>query len=946
MATSSTAVNKPTDEKAKEIDVNTKLQLYGIYSAFANGKVPSNKQIDVALNTALQSKLLSSPSNKLSEDGQHLVQDLRNVIEQAKILILTKNEGNLLQDFIWQTQQISGGNASVPGAPVDKDTAKQHGNEALEGLRTLGTLIISNGQFRKLLNDASVLLRSIAGDAASKTANKVQPSEEALNRIDDPAEDNTWHDVPDMSKGNIKGQIKSRTPFNKGDAQKAVGDATQAAHPSGERNPQAAADYAAREQRETGGTGNTSMDPTAGAKAGLDTMRQQASEAIPDERKDQAKDYKHRTNRYLKNKMPEERREQTIWRLKKMIVEIQGHQDYQRAIETLLRLAEEYQGHTKNIAQQSHGAVKGAHQDSALELAEADLKTLIERFANSTSTDDLFDSVNQIYRDADQDPELKGWFRKMDAYIRKCLQQQGFILQDQATDEWNALYDQGNYLLRDKYRGHTDRIVDEIKFFGNQFDEDTQNKRFGESVQKLFLDLGNDENGQPAFKPHLLKDLTEVIIPQILAHSSYFPVPRIEYQDPMMDVVVENIIIESDNLFPNAIEIGSDNYWRMGRKTIASKNKNKVMFSVSGVQMDIRDISYYVKKKTGFPSITDEGLIDIFMGGTGLSFKIEGETADKTDRAHLFKINKVDVDMKNMKLKIKKSKHKLLFSLAKPILLKVLRPAIQKVIEKKIKDSAMQLDGIMYDVQKEVDRAKADFKRNPDPENAQNIYQRYAAAANKKVMQGKEKKKELEAKTADKKVNMAVTQHDSIFPTVKLPGGISTKATEYKDLAAKGDKWESPIFSIGSGKESSGLPKIAQIQRKSRHTGGSGVGGQSSGLGGQSGYGNQYGLGGQSGYGQSGQSGYDQYDGQQGYGGQSTQPGYGGQSNQSGYGAQSGLGSNGGLTGTGSGQGFSNQVDQAFKPTNGAATGVNSAIPGQGQHTTLGQHNPVLTGNI
>jgi hypothetical protein len=118
--------------------------------AFANGKVPSNQQIDVALNTALESKVLSSPSKKLSEEGQHLVQDLRNVIEQAKLLVLTKNEGNLLQDFIWQTQQIGSGTAQVPGAPIDKDTAKQHGNEALEGLRTLGTLVISNGQFRKL----------------------------------------------------------------------------------------------------------------------------------------------------------------------------------------------------------------------------------------------------------------------------------------------------------------------------------------------------------------------------------------------------------------------------------------------------------------------------------------------------------------------------------------------------------------------------------------------------------------------------------------------------------------------------------------------------------------------------------------------------------------------------------------------------------------------------
>lgn len=46
------------------------------------------------------------------------------------------------------------------------------------------------------------------------------------------------------------------------------------------------------------------------------------------------------------------------------------------------------------------------------------LKILIERFANSTSTDDFFDSLNTIYRDADQDPRLKEWFRGVDTYIR------------------------------------------------------------------------------------------------------------------------------------------------------------------------------------------------------------------------------------------------------------------------------------------------------------------------------------------------------------------------------------------------------------------------------------------------------------------------------------------------------------------------------------------------
>lgn len=34
-------VNKPSDTKQKEADVNRKLQIYGIFSAFQLGKVPS-----------------------------------------------------------------------------------------------------------------------------------------------------------------------------------------------------------------------------------------------------------------------------------------------------------------------------------------------------------------------------------------------------------------------------------------------------------------------------------------------------------------------------------------------------------------------------------------------------------------------------------------------------------------------------------------------------------------------------------------------------------------------------------------------------------------------------------------------------------------------------------------------------------------------------------------
>lgn len=182
------------------------------------------------------------------------------------------------------------------------------------------------------MTDASVLLRDIAGDAAQKTATRINPSEDALNQIDQPADDNTWHDVPNLSPSNLRAQAKDQynrqKPFSRNDVKNAAGDATQSAHPSGSRDPADAAQLEA-DSRDQGT--DSGMDPQAGANAAMGNLRNKASANVPDETKDKARetarDGRDRTKNYLREKLPKERREQTIFRLKKMIVEIQSHSD-------------------------------------------------------------------------------------------------------------------------------------------------------------------------------------------------------------------------------------------------------------------------------------------------------------------------------------------------------------------------------------------------------------------------------------------------------------------------------------------------------------------------------------------------------------------------------------------------------------------------------------------
>jgi hypothetical protein len=383
-------------------------------------------------------------------------------------------------------------------------------------------------------------------------------------------------------------------------------------------------------------------------------------------------------------------------------------------------------------------------------------------------------------------------------------------MEDECNRQWNDLYDKGRYLLRERYRGHTDTIVDETKFLADQFEKDPQNQALAESFQKLFKDLGRDTDGKVTFKKDLVRDLRDIIVPGIFENVRYVPVPRIEVSDPMVDVVVENLCIESDNLLPNVVEFGSDNYFRWGRKKISNKRDNKIMISMSGIQADLRDVSYYIKKKQGFPSITDRGIMDIFLGGEGLSVKIAASTAQKNDKESFVKLDKVNVSIKHMNIKLKKSSHKILFNTFKPMLFRVVRPALQKVVEGQIREAFKKGDGFAKEIHTEAKRAQ-DAARE-DPENAPTIFARYSDAIRARA-QAKAKQAEDIAKR-DTKVQTVMTLHDSIFPKIELPGGISSKATEYAELAAKGERWESPIFSIGNASESTGIPSAGPITKK------------------------------------------------------------------------------------------------------------------------------------
>ena len=128
------AVTDPVDKRQKDADVDRKvrfpfsdafsvvgtdprvqLRFYGVIQAFREGRLPENPQIDETLKYVRDNSFVDV--DRLSPEGQRLIQDVRDIIETARLMVAEKNADELFQNFIWHTRG------------VDYSAAKQDPNE-------------------------------------------------------------------------------------------------------------------------------------------------------------------------------------------------------------------------------------------------------------------------------------------------------------------------------------------------------------------------------------------------------------------------------------------------------------------------------------------------------------------------------------------------------------------------------------------------------------------------------------------------------------------------------------------------------------------------------------------------------------------------------------------------------------------------------------------------
>ena len=221
------------DDTALQRTLHQKMHSYQMLRALSKGFMPSTEQLIINLRTLLASDVLNPDNPELSDSGRRLIKYSKQWLMQFIELTRHKNDRDQIQDFIWflshskislDTEDIAN-KASKARAKADASAGKANRSDpqviktdfvqAYESLRTVGSLLLTNSDFRLFLGDLNVMGRQVFADTAfslsgvaEEVGKKVEPSNGDIKKLQEPGTDDgpaptvddLGNEVADVSK--------------------------------------------------------------------------------------------------------------------------------------------------------------------------------------------------------------------------------------------------------------------------------------------------------------------------------------------------------------------------------------------------------------------------------------------------------------------------------------------------------------------------------------------------------------------------------------------------------------------------------------------------------------------------------------------------------------------------------------------------------------------------
>ncbi|RMZ91469.1 hypothetical protein DV736_g1305, partial [Chaetothyriales sp. CBS 134916] len=611
------------DEPGWQRVLQKKLHTYAMIKALGEGFMPSNQQAIINLRTLLGSDALNAHKRELSDTGRLLVRNIRSWLSLLIQLLENKNSGDQIQDFIYALNHsrisldLNGVSHQASRAKAGADAAA-----AYKSFRTVGSLLLTNSDFRLFIQDVGVIGRQVLADtafsltdAAVETGNELQLSGEEQKAI--------------SGSGTDEGSARSRQESDQ-----------ERPTRSNEIGSKVAAEAA-----------EVAQDAVASARKNITSVQG----------------------------------ETLLHRLKQAILSLRQRPDYTESVSTLSKLIVRYAHACSGAGDEALSTVQDEiDSDPALDRAVRNFWDFLSSFGDRNAWQQLEKDFKQVLTHAESDPQFDQFMTEIGDTFQRMLLDPDFF--DQAPQKIEKLREQAAKLGNESaFRADLDQLLKQGQITVNSIVNDEDVSGLVTVTRRIYAILftpntvANSDlltDAMHIFLPLLIRCVQYLPIPRL-----EISVPEMDLL--LENLVLEpGRNVNSTSFLPYRLLVSTKNDLEIrkahSKKTVSSI-KSLVTITVNGLSVAAQDLGYWIRGHAGIVRFADSGIASFYLDERGIDIFISLEIG-KENLEQILTLKGVRVHIHKLDYTLRQSKWSWLGWLFKPFLKQMIRRSLEKTL--------------------------------------------------------------------------------------------------------------------------------------------------------------------------------------------------------------------------------------------------------------------------
>jgi hypothetical protein len=580
------------EEKKRQEAAFAARNLKQLYDDLIAGRPPSNESLTSAISrfqSLLQDE--STKNQRLNDRGRVFTQDMRNLLESSKRILVEKNPDDKIQSFLLHSAIAARELSQQVGAPTDLEaTSAESIQQAREDLkktlfhgRKVVTLLASSPEFRNsmstLLDISKALLASPESRQSLMQAIKSAPSavtsqlQAAVGpRVSEEEEEEEYEEYEEYESEEL-----SEEP------EEVVREMQQAysVYPEGI----VSRPVESKIEQISGSKYSRKSETTA-----LASQARSASQAPQSSGSD--------LSRKLSSTIDDDTRKRLQADVFRVLDTLSSNEDFRNGVESLFRLMSLVGASVWQIGSSRYDSVSNTPN---LQQAIQDGKDVVEHFIGAGRLEPLFNHSRNFALIVKDDPEISTLLQKIQNYFYTAFREPGILKEARFVQKGRKYFDHMSNVAY-RYRNQPDVVfvVNESRSILETIRTDDTLVGFTTALDQLTSDITFvDTAGKRRFQPEMLEQIKSIVVPLMVEQLHYVPIPPMSATGPIYDWSVENIVFSGYDIVPEHIFI--DTLSHTDLKPLSDSQHDYVEETIDqGRNVDTHGRTAYKHHKYGF----------------------------------------------------------------------------------------------------------------------------------------------------------------------------------------------------------------------------------------------------------------------------------------------------------------------------------------------------------